>query len=358
MKTRWLLCCVVILLSACEVADKPLRDERQLVRVASVEQGRLQHQLGFSGVLQPVTRARLAFQTPGVVAVRPVDLGQMVQEGELLATINNPELEPAQLAAQAGVQEAITRRDQARRDLVRLQSLVETGAVGEEAVEQKQAELASLQASMASAEAGLSGTRQRLADATLVAPFDGVISRIAAEPGEFVAAGQEVMSIGGLDKVEVTVLVPASLVGELAGGDQLSVLLPQLKGNQWDGIVTELSVIGEVETGLFPVVVEIAINPLETRLRAGMQAQVLINYADVEGLILPLQAIVDPVGGDPRVYRVENGQVHLVPIEVLAVANERVAVQLAGEAGLTAGDLVVTAGHRALTDGQSVRSVQ
>jgi RND family efflux transporter MFP subunit len=239
-----------------------------------------------------------------------------------------------------------------------LQSLVRTGAVGEETVEQKQAELNSLQAALASVEANLTGTRQRLSDATLVAPFGGVISRIGAEPGEFVAAGQEVMSLGGLERVEVTVLLPASLVSELDNGDQLTVRVPQLRGRTWQGRVTELSAIGDVETGLFPVVVEVGVDPVTTRLRAGMLAEVLINYADVEGLIVPLEAIVDPVGGDPRVYRMHDGKVQSVPIEVLAVANERVAVRLSGKAGMQSGDNVVTAGHRALTDGQAVRPVK
>jgi multidrug efflux system membrane fusion protein len=352
----WIL--VAALLAACDGAVEIESDQRQLVRVAKVEQGRLQHQLSFSGVLQPVVRARLAFQTPGVLAARPVSLGQLVREGELLATLDNPELGPAQLAALARVQEAISRRDQARRDLARLQSLVRTGAVGEETVEQKQAELNSLQAALASVEANLTGTRQRLSDATLVAPFGGVISRIGAEPGEFVAAGQEVMSLGGLERVEVTVLLPASLVSELDNGDQLTVRVPQLRGRTWQGRVTELSAIGDVETGLFPVVVEVGVDPVTTRLRAGMLAEVLINYADVEGLIVPLEAIVDPVGGDPRVYRMHDGKVQSVPIEVLAVANERVAVRLSGKAGMQSGDNVVTAGHRALTDGQAVRPVK
>ena len=53
-----------------------------------------------------------------------------------------------------------------------------------------------------------------------------------------------------------------------------------------------------------------------------------------------------------------DGSALSVPIEVLAVANERVAVQLVDGTGLQAGDSVVTAGHRALTDGQAVRAVK
>ena len=340
-------------LAACAPEPGPREDALQPVRTVEVRAGRLQHQLSFHGVLEPVIRARLAFQSPGVVSSRPAAMGQYVKRGELLATLDNPELGPAQKAAAARLQEALTQRDQAERDLQRLRSLARTGAVGEEQVEQKAAELDSLQAAVARAEADLAGTRQRLEDATLLAPFDGVISMTVVEPGEFVAAGQAVMALGGLDRLEVRVLLPASLVSALAAGEQLDLRVPQLDAQLLRGQVTEVSAIGERDTGLFPVTVELAVTPELPMVRPGMQAEVLVDYADVEGLLVPLSAVVDPVGGNPQVFVEAQGRVRQVPVRVLAVANDRVAL---AAAGLAAGDRVVVAGHRSLTDGQAVRA--
>ncbi len=352
-----LLFSAVLLLSACEQAPQPVADRGALVRTVEVKQGRLQHQLSFHGVLEPVTRARLSFQSPGVLASRPVQLGQVVRQGEMLASLDNPELGPAQRAASARLQESLSQRDQAERDLARLRSLESTGAVGKERVEQKAAELESLQATVARVEADLTGTRQRLEDALLLAPFDGVISALNVEPGEFVAAGQPVMAIGGLDKVEVRVLLPASLVSELSVGDDLMVRIAQLRGLEVGGVVTELAAIGELGSGLFPVVVELATDPATTMLRAGMQAAVILNYADVEGLIVPLSAIVDPVGGMPKVFTVADNRVQQSLVRIMAIAREEVALErLTGD--LNSGDLVVVAGHRSLTDGQNVRLLQ
>jgi RND family efflux transporter MFP subunit len=343
-------------LAACnEPVDLNL-DDRQLVRVVTAEQGRLIHRLSFSATLRPVNRARLAFQSGGILASRPANLGTIVRAGKLLATLDNPELGPAQRAAAAALQGAITRRDQARRDLARLSSLESSEAVGEEAVERKQAELDSLEAAVTRAEADLSATRQRLEDASLVAPFDGVISATSAEPGEFVAGGQVIMSIGGMDRLEFEVLLPASLVSQFTPGHVVEVQVPQLNGHARSGRVTEMSAIGDLSTGLFPVVIEIEVDPASTALRAGMLARAWFEYAENEGLIVPLAAIVDPVGGDPRIYRIDDGYVALVPVEILASADARVAVAPRGGAFLSEGDLVVTEGHRALTDGQQVRT--
>jgi len=345
---------MVVLLAACDQAPPPSPEPGALVRTVEVKQDRLQHSLAFHGVLEPVTRARLAFQSPGVLSSRPVQMGQVVRKGELLASLDNPELGPAQRSASARLQESMTRRDQAERDLARLQSLESTGAVGEERVEQKLAELESLQAAVASAEANLTGTRQRLEDALLLAPFDGVVSAVVIEPGEFVSAGQQVMAIGGLDKVEVRVLLPASLVKELQVGTHLTVHVPQLNELETRGTVSELAAIGEVGTGLFPVTVELSTETTSTRLRAGMQVAVLVDYADVEGLIAPLSAIVDPVGGNPKVFTVSGEKAVQHDVRILAIANGEVAFEaLTGQ--IKAGDRVVVAGHRSLTSGQEVR---
>lgn len=357
---RWIIFCMVISMAAltgCEAEGPQPISSDQLVRAVEIREGRLQHLLSFYGTLVPVTRARLAFQSPGVVKTRPAQMGQVVRKGELLATLDNPELGPSQKAAAARLQDTLTQRDQAERDLARLRSLSQTGAVGEEQVEQKAAELGSLQASVARAEADLAGTSQRLEDATLLAPFDGVISLLRVEPGEFVSAGQAVMAIGGLDKVEVRVLLPASLVSELSNDDTLTVRVPQLGENESMGRVTELSSIGEQDTGLFPVTVEFSVDPATTMIRPGMQAEVLVDYADVIGLIAPLSAIVDPVGGDPRVFILEEEQVKEVTVTILAIADGEVALEARGEE-LKAGDRVVIAGHRSLTSGQQVKVIQ
>lgn len=357
MKIKVLLAAIALLtLAGCKEPVNLDTDTRQLVRVTEAEQGRLVQRLAFSSTLRPVNRARLAFQTPGILATRPVELGQVVRQGELLATLDNPELGPAQKAAAATLQQTLTRRDQARRDLQRLESLRDSGAVGEDAYEQKASELAALNAALNAAEANLAATGERLEDASLVAPFDGVIYSIAAEPGEFVAGGQVLMSIGGPARLELEVMLPASLVAQVQVGATTEVRVPQLAGMSWPGQVVEVSSIGDPATGLFPAVVEVLADVSASPLRAGMLAQAWFDHSEDEGVIVPLSAIVDPVGNDPRVFRVENGEIHTTHVEIVASSEARVAVLPREGGALTNGDLVVTEGHRSLTDGQSVRT--
>lgn len=350
-----ILLTMAMFLGACSEQAPDKSDTRQLVRVAETEQGSLVQRLAFSATLRPVNRARLAFQAPGIIATRPVELGQVVRMGELLATLDNPELAPAQRAAAAALQETITRRDQARRDLVRLESLSQSGAVGEDAVEQKRSELAALDAALDAAEANLAATGERLEDASLLAPFDGVIYAINAEPGEFLPSGGPVMSIGGTSRLELEVLLPATVASGLSVGVLTEVRVPQLAGQSWPGRVVEVSGIGDPATGLFPAVVEVLVDAADTALRAGMLAQAWFEHGERQGLIVPVSAIVDPVGGAPRVFRVASGEIHTTRVDIVAFSGARVAV-VPLDGRLVDGDLVVTEGHRALTDGQAVRT--
>jgi multidrug efflux pump subunit AcrA (membrane-fusion protein) len=119
----------------------------------------------------------------------------------------------------------------------------------------------------------------------------------------------------------------------------------------------EVSGIGDPATGLFPAVVEVAVDATNTPLRAGMLAQAWFDHTESEGLIVPLSAIVDPVGNDPRVYRVIDGEVLSTPVTIVSATAARVAVAPREGAQLAVGDLVVTEGHLALTNGQPVRTV-
>ena len=120
--------------------------------------------------------------------------------------------------------------------------------------------------------------------------------------------------------------------------------------------MVEVSSIGDPATGLFPVVVEVLVDASASPLRAGMLAQAAFDHSESEGVIVPMLAIVDPVGGDPRVFRVEDGTIHTTHVDIVASSEARVAVTPRDNGVLAKGDLVVTEGHRALTDGQAVRT--
>lgn len=351
-----LMLCVLLMASACTKKETEVVHAPPVVKVATVEQGLLQRDFRVSGVVRPVARAQLAFQTDGVVLERLVELGDQVTAGQLLAVVRNPRLQPEAAAALATVSEIRARRDQAQRDLKRLRQLRIDNAVGEERVEQKEADLRALGASLQRAQAQLEALSSLVAEASLKAPFDGEISEILAEPGEYVRPGQAVMVMGDPELLEVQVQIPAAYAN-LEAGASVPVDLPLL-GQTVQGQVDRISRLGQANTGLFPAVITLGQRP---GLRAGLRADVLVPWqSDHVALIVPLTAVVDPVGGQPRLYRVIDGKVQQISVSVGEHQGHQITVENRAEAAaeahqLDAGDQVVVTGHQSLTDGQTVQ---
>lgn len=344
---------VVLFMTACADQEASFQVQPPAVRVAPVTMGHLERDYRLSGVVRPVERAQLAFQTDGVLLERLVELGDSVAAGQLLATVRNPRLAPEQAAAAAAVDETRARRDQAKRDLQRLRRLRKDNAVGEEQVEQKAAELAALEAAIERAGAELRAVSGIAAEARLLAPFDGEITQVLAQPGEYLAPGRSVLAMGATGQLEIPIRIPAEL-GQLKAGERVSVFFPEID-YQIEAPVNRIANQGDLRSGLFPAIVDIVPDTEQashSALRAGLRAEVRIHWrSPTVQQLLPLTAIVDPIGGAPRVFRAREGVVDVIPVSIIGHQGEWVAI----ESQLEPGDSLVISGHQSLTAGQRVQ---
>lgn len=353
MNSQWmsglLLLTLLLVLTACsDEPSQPARSSNQLVDVAQVVRGDLVKPMQFSGVSQAAERASLAFQSSGIVRLRPVRIGDEVKQGDLLAALENPDLEPGKQAAQASLARLQTEQAQAQRNVNRLQELFADGAVGEQAMEEEQTRLASLTDQIRQARAELTSSQGRVADSQLTAPFDALVGNVNFEVGEYVRAGEQVMILGGLDQMEVILELPTAIWRDLHAGQNVPVSILGLDEYS-SGEIYDLGALADPSTGLFPVVVRF---PSTEKARSGQRVSVEFEQTMHDVLQVPLTAIVDPIGGAPRVYRLENNTAQAMPIEVLGFAGHQVAIS----AQLSEDDRVITAGHMSLVDGQRVNA--
>ncbi|GAB4188126.1 MAG: efflux RND transporter periplasmic adaptor subunit [Wenzhouxiangellaceae bacterium] len=338
---------IVLLLCSCTPPSPPQHSAPPAVAVAPVTQAPAQTEYQVNGRIRSVSRAQLTFQTDGVLLERLVKLGDRVAQGDLLAVVRNPRLQPQQAAALAAVAETRARLEQARRDLKRLQTLRIDRAVGEERVEQQAAEVTRLEAALQQADAQLETQSGIAAEARLLAPFAGEISRLWVEPGEYVSPGQPVLSLADPEQLEIWIQVPARYAS-LEPGQSVTVTAPLLS-SPVTGVVDQFSHQADPETGLYPAVVRIA---SDAGVDAGQRATVLIpEILDPTQLTVPIAAVVDPIGGAPRVYRVASDQIEQVAVELGRHLGQSIIISGA----LQPGDQVVISGHQSLTDGQSVQ---
>src|SRR5690554_124310 len=343
------LALVVLVLSGCRggTADAP-SEAAVSVRVAEVTGGQVEEiPLRFSGIVRAAQRATLTFQLSGTLRERPVELGQNVKPGDVLARLYNPALEPARDSAAARLEELKTQFDQAQREWERSSRLHQRGVVSEQNLEQIAARRDSLRASMATAEASLAEATRLLEESVLKAPFAGQVEALLVERDEFVAAGQPVVRLSSPLGREVEVRVPAHLLGHVRLGQELPVWLVQDRNREpATGTVVEIAQGSSIRGELHPVLVSLPPNSLS----AGEPVEVGIAPVQESAVTVPLLAVMRDSTGT-SVFRVENSVAYKVPVEVDRVIGERVMIHTGA---LNPGDQVVYAGMTRLVDSDTV----
>ncbi|HSM13706.1 MAG TPA: efflux RND transporter periplasmic adaptor subunit, partial [Thermoanaerobaculia bacterium] len=206
--------------------DAPAAAAFRPVRVAPVERVEAGRELAFPGVTRAERRAALAFTQPARVAERPVEVGDRVEAGQVLARLDADEYRLAEQSAAAAVAELDVRLAQAERDQARVEQLAAARAATAEEVEQTAAATAAIRAAHEAATARLGETRRRLDEAVLRAPFAATVTAVRLEPGEWAAPGAPVVELAGRGAVEVRVEVPESIRTDLAAGDPVRIALP------------------------------------------------------------------------------------------------------------------------------------
>lgn len=313
-----------------------------VVRTATVEALPSHREVILRGVTRARQRGSLGFTVAGRLRARPVQVGEVVRAGDVLAELDLAGLRHARAAADGRVDDLASRLAQLERDRQRLEELGARQSATPAQVERIRAEERSVRANLEAARASAAEAARQLHEGVLRAPFGGVVSSVLVEPGEFVTPGAAVVELTG-EGVEIELQVPERLWLALRPGDAASVRLPALDHTARGRV--EIVSGATAPGGLFPVVVG-----LDEPLASGLTAEVAVQVPNGEGLAVPLRALVDPVGTGPTLYRLVEDAVERIPVTPGPLLGDRVAVT----GPLDVGDEIVVAGHARLLDGDRV----
>ncbi len=337
---------VVAVLARSGEAELTAPETARFVRVAAATDEAGSEPLRLPGLLRATDTAELAFLHAGQLAERRVRRGEQVSAGQVLALLHNPALSPGLSAAEARLREVHTELEQVERERRRIEDLHERRLVPTEELERIHARRDALRQAVEQAEARRREASEQLAEASLRAPFAGTIVDLRVDAGEFVAAGQPILTLAGNGSLEVALEIGARRVRGLHPGQTALV-------RESDGSISAEASL--VEIGLAspgrPAPLRLRIDEAPADWRPGLGVQVELNLAEPARLSVPLPAVVDPGSGQPRIFRVVDDRAFLVPVSLGPVRAGRVAV----EGALAAGDMVVVAGQGQLLDGETVR---
>lgn len=366
-----------------EKASAPAREEAQLVPTAKVARMDLANDLVLTAEFEPFQQVDLMAKVSGYVRSIGVDIGDRVHSGQILATLEIPEMEDDLTKAAASIDQAqaeiVTASDELRRaeashemahlSYSRIADVLkrEPGLVPQQEVDEAHSRDLVAEAQVATAKSSLKTAEQhaRVSRAdqgrvetlhkymTITAPFEGVVTKRYANIGAMIQAGTSsqampVVQLSQNNLLRLILPVPESSVGRVRVGETVDVRVPSL-GRIFPGRVARLAEKLQPSTRTMDTEVDVQ-NPSLT-LIPGMYAEVNLHIAESRGaLAVPLDA-VDRSTAAARVFVVASGVIHIVPVTLGLETDQNVEIL----SGVREGDTVVAGRHAGLREGQKVQ---
>jgi RND family efflux transporter MFP subunit len=323
-----------------------------VVRVGVVQREGGSLERRFSGSLRAAERGQLAFTIAGRLDARPVELGDTVAAGDVLARLDRAPLRNRIRAASANLDRARAQLEQATRAHRRAATLHLSEAIATAEVEDAQSNVDVLAANRAATAVELDEARRVLGEATLRAPFPAVVTQVMYEPGEFVPAGVPAIALSGNGALELEVDVSEDLLPDLPVGAAVAVRLPRLLDRTVPARVIAIGRASAERGRLFPVLVRL---DASDDLIPGLAAELVVPVPERDGLSVPVEAVINPGGMHPAVFVVrDGGVVDRLEVDVVQVQGGRAVVTGA----LADGEMVVVGGLSGLVPGEAVAVVQ
>jgi membrane fusion protein, multidrug efflux system len=296
--------------------------------------------IGTVAAIQGVT---IGADLPGTVDKIHFESGQWVQEGNILV-----ELDTRQERAQLASLEA--QRDLARINYDRAQELVKAGVIS-------RSDYDNATAQQKATEAQVADTRAAIARKTIRAPFTGLLGIRQISLGQYLAAGQAIVSLQSLNPIYVNFGVPQQDTPKVVPGHVLRVTDADLPGMAFSGRISALdSVINEQTRN---IEVQAILTNKDNKLRPGMFVQVELPVGKSREVVpLPASAINYAPYGDSvfvvKEMKDQKGNAYRgVQQQVVKIDGSR-GDQVAIISGLNPGDEVVSSGAFRLRNGAPI----
>ena len=303
----------------------------------------------YIGMVSARVEVDLGFPVSGTVATRPVNLGDTVQQGDILAQMDPETLEAGTGAARASVVVTTHRLASARDAMQRERTLFERGVESQSRLEDAERAHAAALARLTQAQAALARAEDLLRSATLHAPFDGVITSVLVEAGTAVSTGQAVVRLADTTQREVVIDLGEAEMVALPKDAEFEARLLAVRDSSAVIRLQSIDPVADSRTRTRQVHFAIADPPASFRI--GALVRVLPPRNGSRAIVIPSSAILRE-GNGPHVWLVlpPDRKVRRAPVTLGENLGNRVLVS----SGISVGQEVIVKGIHSIRDGQIV----
>ena len=255
-----------------------------------------------SGVIQPILTLSVKSKASGEIIAMPVQTGDEVKKGQLLAKVD-PRIPQNNLTqAQANLDVAKAQLDNATAQLKRSQALYQTQSITQAGHDSAQLAFATAQAAVVNAQASLQTAKDAMEDTHLGAPItgtvlelDAVLGTVISSPTNDVGGGTVILKMANLDTVQVSALVDETDVGKVQAGMPVTITVDAFPNRTFDGSVLKIEPQAQVTQNVTMFPVQVNIPNAGHVLKPGMNTEVEIHIGQRQGVLaVPNAALRTP----------------------------------------------------------------
>lgn len=297
-----------------------------------VERAVLVEKVRLDGSVEAVQESTVSAQTAGTIMELPFDVDDRVEQGSLIARLDDTEQRTRLRQAEGNREEAEASLLDARQQFERVEALYQRDVVSRSDFDQARNRLDAAQARFVRAEAAVAEAREQLDYTRVEAPYSGMVSERHVEIGESVRPGQPLLSGFSLDELRVVVGVPQRYVEHARDGSRLTVSLDHGRVLP----VTRITVFPFADAQSHSFRVRLYLQERADGIAPGMLVRVDLAANEREALWIPVESLLQR--GELRAVfvRDEQGQPRLRQVRVGVRENGRLEIL----AGLDADDAV------------------
>ena len=343
-----ILSVVIFLLPGCGDNQGNTTDPVRTVRYVVVGSAQTLPALERTGEIHAHDETILSFRTGGRIVTRSVDIGDRVNAGQLLATLENTTSQNQLDGAQADYEGAKASAQVAALNVSRMQKLMPTGAIARTQLDNARADWLVARARLKNSESALRNARENLGWTRLIAPQSGMITEVSASAGQVVTGGQSVLTLatGEARDVVFDIAKPDAIPPQEQAGLRVSLLSdPSVQAS---AALRDISPQADPQTRTWRGRATLQNPPLAMAL--GASVTVTLPATGPHGYALPASAL-SRVGDKPAVYVINPQSQAQLRVVVPAYYT---ATSVIIDGGLEPGDRVITAGVSKLRSGEPV----
>src|SRR6202046_825477 len=309
-----LLALLAVSLAGCNDSVAEKASPGRPVLVATVHYEAESPERSFVGTIRPRIETDMGFRVPGKVAKRLVEVGESVDVGQPLATLDEVDLKLQAEQPEADLRAATGVLPQAGAAEQRAKDLRTKGWATDAQLDSAKAAADEARARLNRAERSVELTRNSLSYATLVADSRGVITATLVDPGQVVASGQTAIRGARFAEKEAVVAIPETLVGRAKEG-VATVTLWSEPDKKYAAKLREVAPSAAPATRTY--LAKFSLPDAGEDVSLGMTATLTLADPQTERVArLPLSSLYSQ-GGDPSLYIVDDkGEVVLKPVAV------------------------------------------